>query len=233
MWHFWCIFKYSFYLLLLLYLSDHITGGSLPSDEGDRIFYALGVNIARNIEGDLKKIFTKTELEIMAAGFKDSILGGVEDEIGVLQKYGPALNEALQKRTSELVNVEKQRGKDFLVKYLLSNPKAVQTSSGLIYNEVISGIGAQATLASTVLVHYRGTLVDGTVFDSSIDRGEPIKFPLKNVIKVYYLFYVYILHLIPILLHFNQFYPFIFACFVLINIIAGMARGCCYDESWR
>eukprot|EP00605_Chrysophyceae_sp_TOSAG23-4_P000225 GSChrysophyteH1.ASY1.ANO1.262.1 assembled CDS len=58
----------------------------------------------------------------------------------------------------------------------------MQTPSGLVYSEIIAGIGAQPTADSTVLVHYHGTLTDGTVFDSSVDRGEPIKFPLKNVI---------------------------------------------------
>jgi len=46
-----------------------------------------------------------------------------------------------------------------------------------------AGVGEQPTAASTVTVHYHGTLTDGTVFDSSVDRGEPIKFPLRNVIK--------------------------------------------------
>ena len=74
-------------------------------------------------------------------------------------------------------------GLNFVVKYLLSNLRAIKTPSGMIYNEIIAGIGAQPTLSSTVTVHYHGTLTDGTVFDSSVARGEPIKFPLTNVIK--------------------------------------------------
>jgi FKBP-type peptidyl-prolyl cis-trans isomerase len=122
-------------------------------------------------------------MKIMLSGFADSMSDETVDEVGTLSKYGPGLNEILGKRAADAIGNEKNKGKDFVVKYLLSNPRAVQTPSGLIYNEMIAGVGAQATLASTVLVHYHGTLTDGTVFDSSKQRGEPIKFPLKNVIK--------------------------------------------------
>ena len=101
----------------------------------------------------------------------------------VLTTYGPQLNELLSGRASKVSDEEKKKGTSYLTKYLLTNPRAVRTNSGLVFNEIIAGVGAQATLASTVLVHYHGTLTDGTVFDSSVDRGEPIKFPLKNVIR--------------------------------------------------
>jgi FKBP-type peptidyl-prolyl cis-trans isomerase FklB len=64
-------------------------------------------------------------------------------------------------------------GEEFLTKYLLSNPRAVRTASGLIFDEIIAGVGAQPNAASTVQVHYHGTLVDGTVFDSSVQRYAP------------------------------------------------------------
>jgi FKBP-type peptidyl-prolyl cis-trans isomerase FkpA len=96
---------------------------------------------------------------------------------------GPGLNEILQSRASAGLVKEKEKGSDFMTRYLLGNPRAVKTASGLVYNEVIAGIGAKPTDASTVLVHYHGTLTDGTVFDSSVQRGEPIQFPLRNVIK--------------------------------------------------
>lgn len=145
--------------------------------------YTLGVNIARQVGSELKGILTKDEIETMVKGFGDSLMNAVEDDQALLIKYGPKLNELLNNRAKAMIDDEKKKGKEFLTKYLLSNPKAVQTPSGLVYNEIIAGIGAQATLDSTVLVHYHGTLSDGSVFDSSVDRGEPIKFPLRNVIK--------------------------------------------------
>ena len=85
--------------------------------------------------------------------------------------HGNKLNEILQERAKNAVNAEKKKGADYLVKYLLGNPRAIQTQSGMVYSETFAGVGAQPTAASTVTVHYHGTLTDGTVFDSSVDRG--------------------------------------------------------------
>ena len=82
-----------------------------------------------------------------------------------------------------MLTKEKEAGESFAVKYLLTHSRAIKTASGLIFDETLAGTGTQPTLSSTVNVHYHGTLVDGSVFDSSKDRGEPISFPLKNVIK--------------------------------------------------
>jgi FKBP-type peptidyl-prolyl cis-trans isomerase len=121
----------------------------------------------------------------MLGGFSDSMKSTIsaDEEVAVLQTHGPSLNELLGKRATQAVDGEKERGKDYIASYLLKNPRAQQTASGLIYTETIAGVGAQASADSTVEVHYHGTLIDGTVFDSSVDRGETIKFPLKNVIK--------------------------------------------------
>jgi FKBP-type peptidyl-prolyl cis-trans isomerase FkpA len=123
------------------------------------------------------------ELTVLINGFSDSLLNKAGDEKALLQTYGPKINEILGSRGSQVMNKEKERGTSFATKYLLTNPKAVKTPSGLIYHEIIAGIGKQASSVSTVVVHYHGTLPDGTVFDSSVNRGEPIKFPLSNVIK--------------------------------------------------
>ena len=63
-------------------------------------------------------------------------------------------------------------------------PGAVVTASGLVYEEIVPGSGDSPTLDSIVKVDYVGTLADGTVFDSSIARGEPTEFPLKKVSKM-------------------------------------------------
>jgi FKBP-type peptidyl-prolyl cis-trans isomerase FkpA len=131
----------------------------------------------------LKNYLSKEELDVMLDGFQDSMLEKVPDDRELLMTYGSKLNEILGERASNGVSSEKKKGEDFLVKYLLTNTRAVKTASGMIFNEMLAGTGAQATEASTVLVHYHGTLIDGSVFDSSVDRGEPIKFPLRNVIK--------------------------------------------------
>lgn len=154
----------------------------VPNDEADKPFYALGVNVARQVGGELKNVLSKEEIEVMLQGFGDSMLGRGVNEMDLLQEQGPKLNEILTGRVSGALETTKSKGKEFISSFLLKNPRAMQTPSGLVYSEIIAGIGAQPTADSTVLVHYHGTLTDGTVFDSSVDRGEPIKFPLKNVI---------------------------------------------------
>ena len=64
-----------------------------------------------------------------------------------------------------------------------AEPGATRTASGLIYRELKTGAGPSPTAADIVKVHYRGTLVDGTVFDSSYERNEPVEFPLNRVIR--------------------------------------------------
>jgi len=63
-----------------------------------------------------------------------------------------------------------------------AEPGSVKTASGLIYHEIEKGTGASPVATDTVLVHYRGTLIDGTEFDSSYKRGEPAELPLNRMI---------------------------------------------------
>ena len=161
-----------------------MSGGATVPEES-KPFYALGVNVARQVGGELKGILTKEEIVILCEGFADSMKSQAGDETQLLTQYGPKLNEILTGRASLAVDAEKKKGADFASSFLLKNPRAILRPSGLIFNEIIAGVGPQASASSTVRVHYHGTLVDGTVFDSSVARGEPIVFPLKNVIKAW------------------------------------------------
>lgn len=135
-----------------------MSGGSIPDNEELKPFYALGVNVAKQVGGELKSILTPAELEIMVSGFSDALSDKVADDRALLMAYGPKLNEILSGRANAVLTQEKQKGKDFTVKYLLTNTKAIQSPSGLIFNEIIAGVGAKASLSSTVTVHYHGTL---------------------------------------------------------------------------
>ena len=82
-------------------------------------FYALGVNIANQVGGELKGILQKEEIEAMLAGFGESMLSKITDEKEILMTHGNKLNEILQERAKNAVAAEKKKGSDYLVKYLL------------------------------------------------------------------------------------------------------------------
>ena len=146
-------------------------------------FYALGVNIAQQVGSELKTLLSPSEIEVMLAGFTDSMTDTVIDDSQLLLTYGQKLNDILEGRSKIDLLKEKEKGADYQAKFLLSNVRAVKSASGLIFNEILAGVGKQATAQSTCVVHYHGTLTDGTVFDSSVDRGSPAKFPIRNVIQ--------------------------------------------------
>jgi FKBP-type peptidyl-prolyl cis-trans isomerase FkpA len=124
------------------------------------------------------------ELEVVLEAFCENLKGSAPtDARTVLETYGPALNEILQDRSSKLVDRVKADGADFIKNFAECTPEAVTTDSGMVYYEMTAGTGASPELTSTVEVHYHGTLTDGTVFDSSVDRGQTISFPLNGVIK--------------------------------------------------
>lgn len=155
----------------------------MPESDEMKAFYALGVNIAKQVGGEVKRILSPEEINSLVAGFGDSMLDQVADERTLLMTYASKLNKVLTERSAEILTSEKKKGADYVVKHLLTSSRAVQTPSGLIFDEIIAGVGPKPSASSTVTVHYHGTLVDGTVFDSSVERGEPISFPLSNVIK--------------------------------------------------
>jgi len=147
----------------------------IDTDDG-KTLYALGLDIARNID-----VFSLTpaELEIMKQGLTDGVTGAkpkVELEV-----WGPRIGDLARARDAARTEQEKQRSVEYLPKQE-AEPGAKKTPSGLIYFETQAGTGATPTAADVVKVHYKGTLVDGTEFDSSYKRNEPAEFPLGGVI---------------------------------------------------
>jgi FKBP-type peptidyl-prolyl cis-trans isomerase FkpA len=147
-----------------------------PQTEEDKALYALGAVIARNIASfDL----TEAELKHVQAGFADAAM---KKEIGVdVQTYIPKLQELQAARVAKAAEGEKKTGEAFLAK-AAAEPGAKQTPTGLVYSETKAGAGASPKATDTVKVHYHGTLPDGTVFDSSVQRNEPATFQLNGVI---------------------------------------------------
>lgn len=153
-----------------------------PNKPKDSTSYAIGFKMGQNLGGGG---FGANDLvyEEFINGLKDALSKGkcklTDDEI---QKTFIALEEKMMKRMQD----KAKSNLDDAAKFLEENKKAdgVQTiPAGVQYKVLATGNGTKPTLTSTVKVHYEGKLMDGTVFDSSIARGEPIEFKVTGVIK--------------------------------------------------
>jgi FKBP-type peptidyl-prolyl cis-trans isomerase FkpA len=158
----------------------------MPYDEDKMPIYALGLNIGMQIsqQTDFKSLLEEDELEILMTGFSDIVKGEeTVNPMEVLQKYGPAVNALLRERMENIMEKVKKDGKEYIDGFLDCNEEAEKTDSGLVYYCMKEGTGSSPVVSDEVEVHYHGTLTDGTVFDSSVDRGATIKFKLGQVIK--------------------------------------------------
>jgi len=149
----------------------------------DSVNYIIGVNIAQNLIG---QGLDSLKPEIIAKAFSDvldkkNFLINQETGKQILQKFSQQIQEK-QKKEMETKGLEnKKKGDEFLSKNK-NNPNVKVTHSGLQYIVEREGTGEIPKETDKVRVHYKGTFIDGKVFDSSYDRGEPIVFPLNGVI---------------------------------------------------
>lgn len=144
--------------------------------------YAIGVNIGSGISS--QGLAEEVDLAAIALGMQDAVAGNLKLTPEELQAVMEEFGAAMQAKQQAAMQVQAQAGKDFLAKNA-SEPGVKTTASGLQYLVLTEGKDADAPKPSatdTVSVHYHGTLIDGTVFDSSVERGEPISFPLDGVI---------------------------------------------------
>ncbi len=145
----------------------------------DKISYHIGFNIGSNLsQQGLDVNFQWLTTGISEALAKSDHRLGQEEIEALVQKF----EEQLQAEAAKAAAANKQKGEQ----YLVDNAKkegVVTLESGLQYKVINSGSGATPTAADTVKTHYRGTLIDGTEFDSSYKRGEPATFPVARVIR--------------------------------------------------
>ena len=165
-----------FFVALLAVVACSPTQTPEPKTEDQKAFYALGVNVSKQLS-----IFdlTPEELKYVQLGMADAASGrklAAEPEAN-MQK----LNQLAQDRMTKATEKQKALAKPFLEK-AATEKDARKTASGLIYTEIKAGTGAQPNAASIVKINYVGTLIDGKEFDSSVKRGQPAEFPLGQVI---------------------------------------------------
>jgi FKBP-type peptidyl-prolyl cis-trans isomerase FkpA len=147
-----------------------------PATESAKTLYAIGLVLSQNL---LPLKLSAADLATVQEGIADGVLGHPAKVD--LQTYGPKIRDFANARVASGAEGEKKAGATFFAKEAAESGN-VKQPTGFLYKEIRAGTGASPKATDKVKVHYRGTLADGTVFDSSIDRGEPATFPLNGVI---------------------------------------------------
>ena len=147
------------------------------NNEIDSVSYSLGVNIGENI----KTQFPDIDLKNFEAAIKDVLDDNKKPSISGANAQ-KTIQEYFTKQQAKASESVVEEGKKFLAENS-KKENVVTLESGLQYEVIKTGEGAKPTLNDQVTTHYHGTLIDGTVFDSSVERGEPASFPVSGVIK--------------------------------------------------
>src|SRR5437773_9348019 len=147
-------------------------------DQKEKVSYSVGLQIGFNLSRQKVDI----NPDILAAGIKDALAGKPQMNPDQIKEVMTTFEKDMEQKQKEAGEKNKTEG----AKFLEENKKkegVKTTASGLQYKALKEGAGPQPKASDTVTVNYRGTLIDGTEFDSSYKRGEPATFPLNGVIK--------------------------------------------------
>jgi FKBP-type peptidyl-prolyl cis-trans isomerase FkpA len=147
-----------------------------PMTDDEKTIYSIGLALYRSLaQFDL----SPAEMELVKQALSDAQANKPAVDVNV---WGPKIQAIGTARAAKVSDRQKASSKAYMDK-AAAEPGATKTDSGLIYREERAGNGASPKDTDTVRVNYRGTLVDGTEFDSSYKRNEPAQFPLNGVIK--------------------------------------------------
>lgn len=149
---------------------------SEPANDEQKTLYALGLAISQSLT---PFSLSEGELEFVKAGMADGVLNR-KAKVD-FQAFAPKVQQLQKARASMLADKEKKLGEAFVAKAAAEKGSA-KTASGIVITVIKEGKGDKPKESDTVKVHYHGTLTDGTVFDSSVQRGEPATFPLGQVV---------------------------------------------------
>ena len=147
-------------------------------DMKDKVSYSIGMNIGFNLSRQKVDI----NPDILAAGIRDSLAGKPQLTTDQVKDVMAQFEKDMEQKQKQAGEKNKADGSKFLEENK-KKPGVKTTASGLEYKVEKEGTGAQPKPTDTVTVNYRGTLMDGTEFDSSYKRGQPATFPVNGVIK--------------------------------------------------
>ncbi|WP_222597389.1 FKBP-type peptidyl-prolyl cis-trans isomerase [Hyunsoonleella aquatilis] len=189
------LIKLSIIALVISFASCQNKPGAVSKDalktEIDSVSYAIGMDVGNSVSSNFENINN----DLFIAGYMNvldsaEVLIDKDEAANIVQGYFQKNREKIMKRQQEIAAKKaekafghiKTEGEEFLKKNV-ENPDVKTTDSGLQYIVLKEGDGEKPTTADRVKVHYHGTLIDGTVFDSSVDRGTPTDFGVTQVIK--------------------------------------------------
>ncbi len=169
--------------LVALLTAAPLALAAAPETDDERLGYSLGVTLGQSIQQDVEDL----DIDAFTQAIRDVFDGGelamndeeMADALATFQQEARAAREA---ETEQQAAANRAEGEAYLDENASQDGVTV-TDSGLQYRELASGDGATPGADDTVEVHYEGTLIDGTVFDSSYDRGEPVSFQVGQVIE--------------------------------------------------
>jgi FKBP-type peptidyl-prolyl cis-trans isomerase len=149
--------------------------------------YALGMNIGTGLGANLKKQSVEVDSNLVSQGLKDAMSSGKtrltqEEAQAVLTEVQNEVRKQQQEKTQQAAGANKTEGEAFLAANK-SKTDVVTLPSGLQYKILTAGTGPKPTASDSVVCNYRGTLINGTEFDSSYKRGQPATFGVGQVIK--------------------------------------------------
>jgi len=163
--------------LALLVLPAGVAGAQELKTDQDKTLYALGVALANQLA---PFALSPAEVDMVKAGLTDAALN--HPHKAEPKEYMGKIQELRTQRAAVVAAAEKKAGDAYMAK-AAAEPGAKKLDSGVIITTLTPGTGPSPKATDKVKVHYHGTLTDGTVFDSSVQRGQPATFALNSVIK--------------------------------------------------
>jgi FKBP-type peptidyl-prolyl cis-trans isomerase FklB len=154
---------------------------SPPKDKKEKTGYAIGVNIGQ----DMKRYSIEIDADMVAQGLKDANAGKLKLSDEEVRSALADISKEMQGKENERMKILGEKNKKEGEEFLSKNAKAsgiVKLPSGLQYKIIKEGTGKIPKATDTVIVNYKGTLIDGTEFDSSFKRNQPLEFKANGVI---------------------------------------------------
>lgn len=156
--------------------------GEAPATQMEKVSYSIGLNMGRSLEQQSVEVDLDQLIQGIRDGLGDAEAKMTDEEIQTtMQAFQQEMMQKAQQERAEAGAKNEAEGAEFLAENK-EREGVMVTDSGLQYEVLEEGDGPKPAADDQVTVHYKGTLIDGTVFDSSYDRGQPATFPLNAVI---------------------------------------------------